>query len=251
MFRIKVDPTTIKNIVNAVATITDEATIHMTPEGLKIREMDPSRVAMVDLELPKDFFKEYEVPIDTKVSISFTPLSKLLKRAQKNDTVEITEDEPKAKLKISFQRKSVIRDFTMPTLEPMSEEVPTPKVSFNVVAKILPDIMKNMLEDADIVSSYVYFNADSEKLFLKAIGDVMTADIELKKGSDSLLDLNVKEPSKAAYSLSYLAAIMKDSESVAEIVKVGFTSDMPIKLEFEIANGGRLTYYLAPRIEVE
>ena len=51
--------------------------------------------------------------------------------------------------------------------------------------------------------------ADTEKLVLNATGDLMGATIELKKGSDALLELQTQEPSKATYSLSYLSEIIK------------------------------------------
>ena len=79
----------------------------------------------------------------------------------------------------------------------------------------------------------------------------MGATIELKKGSDTLLNLEVKEPSKATFSLSYLSEIVKAASATSDVATLEFSSDMPIKLNFEQEKEGKLTYYLAPRIEVE
>jgi proliferating cell nuclear antigen len=79
----------------------------------------------------------------------------------------------------------------------------------------------------------------------------MGAEITLLKGSDTILDLEVKEPSKATFSLSYLSEIIKAASATSDIATLEFSSNMPIRLDFQQAKEGRLTFYLAPRIETE
>jgi proliferating cell nuclear antigen len=79
----------------------------------------------------------------------------------------------------------------------------------------------------------------------------MGATITLPKGSDTLLDLEAKEPSKATFSLSYLSEIVKAASATSDIATLEFSSDMPMKLDFQQAKEGKLTFYLAPRIETE
>jgi proliferating cell nuclear antigen len=55
--------------------------------------------------------------------------------------------------------------------------------------------------------------------------------------------------SKATYNLNYLSQIAKAAAATAELVTVEFTTNMPIRLTFDIPQQGRLAYYLAPRIE--
>jgi len=86
---------------------------------------------------------------------------------------------------------------------------------------------------------------------MNARGDLMGASIELKKGSDALLSLEAKEPSKATFSLSYLSEIVKAAAATSDVVTIEFSTDMPIRLDFKQPYDGKLVYYLAPRIEVE
>jgi proliferating cell nuclear antigen len=86
---------------------------------------------------------------------------------------------------------------------------------------------------------------------MNATGDIMGATIEFKKGSDVLLDMEAKESSKATFSLSYLSEIVKAAVATSEIATLEFSTDMPIKLDFQQEKEGKLTFYLAPRIEVE
>jgi proliferating cell nuclear antigen len=251
MFRLKVaDAKLLRDMTTAISILVDEATFKIDPEGIKLRAMDPSRVAMVDFEWPKTVFDEYECTEPTKMCINISELLKLLRRAGKDEFVELSLDEKTGRLQVKITGKYT-RNFTMPTLEASEEEVPTPKITFNVKAKVTTDGLTRAIEDAQLVSDHVRIEADNEKLVFHAAGDLMGATISLQKGSDALLDLEVKEPSKATFSLSYLSEIVKAASATADIATLEFSTDMPTKIDFQQAKEGKLAFYLAPRIETE
>jgi len=240
----------LRDMFQAIAILVDEATFNLNPEGIQLRAMDPSRVAMIDFQWPKTIFDEYECDQPQKMCINITELLKLLRRTGKDETVELSLNPETARLQIAITGRYT-RTFNMPTLEPQEEEVPTPKITFKVEAKITTDGLRQAIEDAQLVSDHVRIEADTEKLTLQATGDLMGATIELKKGSDTLLDLQTQEPAKATFSLSYLAEIIKAASATSEIATLQFANDMPIHIDFQQPKEGKLTFYLAPRIEVE
>ncbi|RLI43318.1 proliferating cell nuclear antigen (pcna) [Candidatus Bathyarchaeota archaeon] len=251
MFKLKMaEAKLLRDMATAISILVDEATFKINPEGMSLRAMDPSRVAMVDFEWPKTIFEEYTCTEPTKMCINISELLKLLKRAGKNEPLELSLDEKTGRLQVRITGKYT-RNFTMPTLEAAEEEVPTPKLTFNVRAKATTDGLRQAIEDAQLVSDHVRIEAEIEKLVFNATGDLMGATIELKKGSDTLLDLEVREPSKATFSLSYLSEIIKAASATSDIATLEFSTDMPIKLDFQQAREGKLTFYLAPRIETE
>jgi len=79
----------------------------------------------------------------------------------------------------------------------------------------------------------------------------MGAKITLQKGSETLLDLETKEASKATFSLSYLSEIIKAASATSEIATLEFSTDMPIRIDFQQAKQGKLIFFLAPRIETD
>ena len=251
MFKLKVaDAKPFRDMLTSISILVDEATFKLDPEGLKLRAMDPSRVAMIDFEWPKTAFEEYTCTEPTKMCINITELLKLLKRAGKDENLELSIDEKTGKLQIRIAGKYT-RNFTMPTLEASEEEVPTPKITFNVKIKATTDGLTQAIEDAQLVSDHVKIEADPEKVIFNASGDLMGATITLQKGNDALLDLEVKEPQKATFSLSYLTEIIKAASATSDIATLEFSSDMPIKLDFQQAKEGKHTFSLAPRIETE
>ena len=251
MFKLKVaDAKLLRDMITSISILVDEATFKLDPEGMKLRAMDPSRVAMVDFEWPKTVFEEYMCTEPTKMCINISELLKLLKRAGKDEVVELSLDEKTSRLQLKITGKYA-RNFTMPTLEASEEEVPTPKLTFNVKAKTTTQGLSQAIEDAQLVSDHVRIEADAEKIVFNAAGDLMGATITLQKGSDTLLDLEVKEPAKSTFSLSYLSEIIKTASATSDIATMEFSTDMPIKIDFQQTKEGKLTFYLAPRIETE
>jgi len=251
MFKLKVsDAKLLRDMCTAISILVDEATFKIEPDGLKLRAMDPSRGAMIDFEWPKTIFQEYTCTEPTKICLNISELLKLLKRAGKEESVELSIDEKTGRLLITIQGKYA-RNFNMPTLEASDEEVPTPKISFNVKAKTTTNGLSQAIEDAQLVSDHVRIEAEPEKLTLSASGDLMGATITLQKGSDTLLELDVKENAKATFSLSYLSEIIKAASATSDIATLEFSTDMPVKIDFQQTKEGKLTFFLAPRIETE
>ncbi|MEM2936259.1 MAG: proliferating cell nuclear antigen (pcna) [Candidatus Bathyarchaeia archaeon] len=251
MFRFRVaDAKLLRDMITAISTLVDEGTFDVSPEGIALRAMDPSRVAEVDFKWPKTVFDEYLCSEPTKICINISELLKLLRRAGRGESVELALDEKTARLNLTI-RGNYTRTFNMPTLEAVEEEVPVPKIPFNVKAEITTEGLRQALEDASLVSDYVRIEADEEKVMMNAKGDLMGASIELKKGNTTLLGLEVKEPSKSTFGLSYLSEIVKAASATSEIVTMEFATNNPIRLDFKQQQEGKLVYYLAPRIEVE
>lgn len=152
MFRFRVaEAKILKDMITAISTLVDEATFNLSPEGIKLRAMDPSRVAMIDFEWPKTVFDEYTCSEATKMCINVSELLKLLRRTRRNESVELSLDEKTGRLKITI-KGDYVRTFNMPTLEAMEEEVPTPKVTFNVKAEVTTQGLGQAIEDALLVS---------------------------------------------------------------------------------------------------
>ncbi len=251
MFRLKTsDSKLLQNMFGAIAILTDEATFNITTYNIELRTMDPSRVAMIDFQWPNTVFDEYECDQPQKLCLNIAELLKLLRRTGKDETIELALTPETPKLNITITGKYT-RTFNMPTLEPQEEETPTPKITFKTTAKTTTEGLRQAIEDAQLVSDHVRIEADNEQLTLTATGDLMGATITLKKGTDAVLDLQTQEPSKATYSLSYLAEIIKAASATSEIATIQFANDMPIQLDFHQPKEGKLTFYLAPRIEVE
>lgn len=239
-----------KNLLTAISTLIEEADFNTTEDGLKLRSMDPSHVAMVDFEWSKEAFEEYVCDKPTNIRVNITTMLKLLRRSKSEESLEISYDEESKKVELTLRGK-ILKKFTMPTLESVEEEVPTPKLSFNARVKLMSETLKEIVEDSETVSDNISFKAKEDKLLVKASSELSNVGMELSKTDGALLELDIKEDSDATFNLNYFGEMVKAGSATSEVVTIEFSTNMPIRLEFEMSQQGKLMYYLAPRIEAE
>ncbi|MEM3727182.1 MAG: proliferating cell nuclear antigen (pcna) [Candidatus Bathyarchaeia archaeon] len=241
------DAKLLRSILAAVSALVEETDFNMSEEGVSLKALDPSHVAMVSLNWPKQSFEAYECDKPIKIRINLSNIQKLLKKAKSDESIEVSYDEASRKLTMILKGK-VTKKFIVPTLEAGGEETPSPKLTFNARVKIISSSLKEIIDDAQAIADNVTLEATQEKFIVNATSELSNATFEVEKGSEALLELEVKEPSKATFNLNFLAEMVKAGASASEVATLEFSTNMPIKLEFNLIQAN-LVYYLAPRIE--
>ncbi len=236
-----------KAVASAISTLVEEATFEATSESISFRGMDPSHVALIDILWPNSAFEKFECNSDIKFGVRVDEFSKLLKRAEKNDSVEISiTDENMLLVKIFNGYK---KQYKMRLIESTAGSTPLPKISFNSRIVLSTGALDKMLSDIAVISDYISVESSAAKAVFSGRGDAGDAEITLEPGSEGLEEINVKEESKATYSLEYLSSIVKAIGASAGSVVCEYSTKMPLRLEFKVSNIGRLYFYLAPRVE--
>ena len=92
-------------------------------------------------------------------------------------------------------------------------------------------------------------NAIENQAEFSGKGDSGEVNIALENGKGDLTELDVKAESTGTYSLEYLNPIIKAVGSTVEAVTCEFSTAKPLRIEFKVANLGRIHFYLAPRVE--
>lgn len=238
-----------RNLVKAISVIVEEGSFNIDEERIRLLAMDPSHVAMVDFELPREFFDKYECQREPKLSVNMGEFLKFLDRVERDEQLKIRLDEEHAQLVIQCRRGGHTRRFSMPILEPAEEEVPSPKIFFKASARVLAQSLRQAVRDAALVSEHVRLEFVGDEFRVGAAGDVGSASSVWERGADELLELRLEEESRATFTLSYLQDIVGAASVSSEVASVELSTDMPIKLGFELPQG-RLVYYLAPCIGV-
>jgi proliferating cell nuclear antigen len=244
------DARSFRNLLAAVSPLIEEAGLNMTPEGFKLRSMDPSHIAMVEFEWNKPAFKEYECLTPMRIRFYISDVVKKL-RGVAQEPLDLSYDEKTRKFVMVVKGKWTTT-FTLPTLDPGDGEIPAPKIEFNTKIKMTSPSLAAIIDQAQNLADNVRLESSPDRIIAEAVTEISGCKMELEKGSDVLLELNVKEPCKSTYNLNYLGQITKAAAPVSELVTVEFSTNMPVKLEYEMPEGqGRLVYYVAPRIEAD
>lgn len=234
------DTKSFKNSIEAIAALIDEGTFQIDESGLKLRAMDPSQIALIDFELPAKAFEKYSVDKPTSIGIDFSELSKISKRSKVEDRIEMAINE---RLRLTFRSKTT-REFKIAIIDASSTPPKEPKIEFTAEIKISPDVLKEALKDAELVSNHVALKIDGG-FGIKADGD--TGSVDIKFSDDDILSIDAKEEARAVFSLEHLNNLLKAAESPSAVI-LKLRSDSPLLVQYAIGQG-KVTYYLAPRIE--
>jgi proliferating cell nuclear antigen len=236
-----------RSLVKALAAVVEEGCFNIDTERMTLLAMDSSHVAMVDFELPREFFDRYVCEGKPRLSLRIGEFLKFLDRVEKDERVKISLDEERACLAIQCSREGHTRRFTMPVLEPLDEEVPQPKILFRSSARILTRSLREAIRDADLVGENVKIEVAGDVLKMSAVGDMGSAFSEWQRGADELLELKAGEDGGATFTLSYLKEIVDAAVVSSEVAALELSTDMPLRMDFELPHG-KLVYYLAPCI---
>ncbi len=251
-----------KQCVDAVVNLVDEGSFEVSSEGLHLRSLDASQIALVDFKLPKTAaFSSFEVEGLRTVSLNLVDLSKILARSRPGEKLAMRlEDEERNKLHLEFVSESK-RSFKLPLLDLRSAAMPRePKVQFGASVKMKAGVFQDMLKDAFLVSSHVQLQAKEDGFVLEAHGDAGDLKIESSPKHSKDLDIALKAiqdpktgkelpagPQQAMYPSEYLDKMCRAAPST-EPLSLEFTSSNPVRLSYKIGDA-HFTYFLAPRVE--
>ena len=242
----------LKGIVETLASIIDETEFRVTPKEFTISAMDPSRICLLKLTIKKDNFDDYKCSKESKVGLNLDDLDKILKRCAANDAVEIDFNEKDQKIKIKMQREgtSRTRTFSLALLDIDIEEIPMENllnIEYSSKWVIDPEFLVEAIKDAEIYSEILNMKSiEDQGLIFSSTGQIGEMNYELEL--DELIETDISGTSSGAYSLTFLKAILKIS-SITEKLEISLKTDHPLKMMFNLLEGGELFYFLAPRVE--
>jgi proliferating cell nuclear antigen len=248
LFKAKFDDAkTWQTLISALSAMVDEANFELSSKGITLRAMDPSRIAMVDFELPKSAFSHFECDEEGKIGINLDEMEKIVRRAGAGNSLELGVDNEKNQIKITLEGRTR-RSFSMAMIDLSVERPPTLTIEFDVSIKITADTLKEIIQDADVISDFIALDASDEALTFSARGDTGDLQVRIGKDQEALLEYKVKKPAKSLYALEYMNDMMK-AVAASDTVQMEFGKGTPAKLLFSVSGGGHITYYLAPRVE--
>ena len=233
----------LKTLIDATSTLVDEVKVHVAPEGLSLKAVDPAHVAMVELTLRAAAFQEYKA--DTmEMGVDLEKFKEVLKLASGDDEVEMDFDPTGHRLVMKIG--NVTRRMSLVDTSGMNDPK-VPKLDLPVHVTIAPGELERGIKAAEAIADHVALIADKDGFELLAEGD--TDQVHLRLDKSMLASLTATEKSKSLFSLDYFANMVKAAKG-AQGIHLNLGNDYPVKIDFDLAGGnGHVTYLLAPRIE--
>jgi len=232
-----------KLIVETLGIVVEDARFDFEEDGLHVRVVDPSHVAMVKLDVDAAAFETWEID-EAKLGLDIRKLKEWLDLGGANDIIECSYGEETGVLTINIGKI----DRNIRPLDNSIMNPPTvPDLDFPCKAVIGGAALTQALKAARLVGDLVNFSLSEESFTIHVQGSADSVTRVFHK--EELLSLECAEPARSQYSLTYLVPMTKIFGSLEE-VSLGFGDNFPLSMKFNLLDGAvEVQYFLAPRVE--
>mgnify|MGYP000521760144 CR=1 FL=1 len=247
--------------LEALKVVHDEPTIIANYGGIRVRQMDPSRIRALHFEVDRYVFDEFDVSLgdgeDIRLAVAVDPILRLLRGVKRG-----TRRRPatRAEFGLNEEQKLWLRLYNgysqEVTFSPLEPDEPFGELKVPFTARIMLDARELLRAIKDLVKA---FGAEFARITIDSDGLHITAEDwdghEFKatfgRIDDTVLDLRVDEPATAIFDATELLKILKVGTKLVDIVEVELATNKPIRLGFKLPYSAILDYYMAPRVEAE
>ena len=243
MFHAKTKLNVLREMVDIIYTLVPEARFEVDKKGIHIKAVDPSRIALIALDLDTSAFQEFDAD-GGSFGVDLEKMKEMLKLGALNSDAVLDQDEEKGLLVMKVE--NITR--RMPLID--DSNISDPKIpNLDLPAKAIVPVVeiKKGVSAAKYVGDNIILKIDENgfELMSKAEG---ADQVSLHLTKEMLIDLEVKEPARSTYPLDYFSKIISTIKSANVTIRLG--TDYPLDMRFEIASGnGDVKYLLAPRVE--
>ena len=239
-------PAFFRDVLKAVAVVTEEPTITLDPEGLRIVNMSPDHYAMVDLLLTPGFFDSFNVVEEYRAALNVKDLHKLLFNRKtgklKNSSLSMRFEGDKATFK-GTGKLGGVKSFNL--LDPYEDD-PTPKLIYKAEVTLVTPTLKRIIEDCT-VDYNVTITADPDKVVFRCESGDYLEENTVDKYADDMLNLNVEGTQNALFWLEHLEKFPRVLVKIAEVVTLEFSSGQPLRISADLPGGSHIVYYIPPK----
>ena len=232
-----------RTIVETLGVVVEETRLDFGEDGLSVRVVDPSHVAMIKMDVDSAAFDTWEVD-ETKLGLEMRKLKDILSLAGPGDMVELAYNDESGQATVNIGRIDLnLRPLDNTTLSPPN----VPSLELPCGVTITGSDLGQALRAARQVGDLVNLSLTADTFAVNVNGSTDSVHVEFSK--DELVAIDCGSPARSQYSLTYLIPMTKIMQGI-ENVNLRFGENFPLRITFDFADGaGHVEYFLAPRVE--
>ena len=245
MLRVTANTQLMKEIVDLLSVLTEDAKLVWKENGLHINVVDGSHVALLSATIGDACFETYEVePVE--IGLELAKLRDLLSLAGPSDLVELDYDQAIGAINVRVGAvHRILRGLDTGTMN----EPKMPQLSFDSRATIDAAKLSNALRAAKFVGELVDLSLDSNQMSVSVTVEAGES-VNVRFDAGELSELVAPNPTQSTYSLQFLDPLTRKLASgLTDSVTLEFQDKYPLRLTWNSNDGGASwVYFLAPRV---
>lgn len=247
----------LKKVVEAIKELIDDANFDCNSSGFSLQAMDSSHVSLVALSLRADGFEHYRCDRNVSMGMKLANLSKILKCAAADDTITMKSEDGGDTLTFMFESSAQdrISEFDLKLMDIDSEHLGIPDNEYDATVKMPAAEFQRIVKDLSTIGDTVEISVTKDAVKFGTTGDIGSANILCRQNNtvdkpEEATSIDINEPVALTFALRYLNSFAKATPlSTHTVLKL--SKELPVVVEYYIADMGRLAFYLAPKIEEE
>uniref|UniRef100_A0A8C8B1L9 DNA sliding clamp PCNA n=1 Tax=Otus sunia TaxID=257818 RepID=A0A8C8B1L9_9STRI len=188
-------------------------------------------------------------------SLVFTLMSKILKCAGNEDIITLRAEDNADTLALVFEapNQEKVSDYEMKLMDLDVEQLGIPEQEYSCVVKMPSAEFARICRDLSHIGDAVVISCAKDGVKFSANGELGNGNIKLSQTSnvdkeEEAVTIEMNEPVQLTFALRYLNFFTK-ATPLSPTVTLSMSADVPLVVEYKIADMGHLKYYLAPKIE--
>ncbi len=245
MLRITAKQQLMREIVDVLSVLTDEAKLVWGEKGLSVSVVDGSHVALLSATIADECFETYEVE-DVEIGLELGKMRDLLSLAGPSDLVELDYDDSVGAINVRVgEVHRILRGIDTSTMDNPNQ----PRLEFKSKASIDSEKLSRALRAAKFVGELVDLSMDQNQMTVSVLVEAVEG-VNVKFESGELTDLSCDSPTHSTYSLQFLEPLTRKlAGGLTGEISIEFEEKYPLRLTWLSNDGGaRWIYFLAPRV---
>ncbi|NXX53451.1 PCNA protein, partial [Scopus umbretta] len=220
--------------------------------GISLQSMDSSHVSLVQLTLRSEGFDTYRCDRNIAMGVNLSRWFYLGGGGQ-NKFRLIASQKHLVKLCFVSSDQEKVSDYEMKLMDLDVEQLGIPEQEYSCVVKMPSAEFARICRDLSHIGDAVVISCAKDGVKFSANGELGNGNIKLSQTSnvdkeEEAVTIEMNEPVQLTFALRYLNFFTK-ATPLSPTVTLSMSADVPLVVEYKIADMGHLKYYLAPKIE--
>ncbi|GFS39229.1 proliferating cellular nuclear antigen 1 [Actinidia rufa] len=253
----------LKKVLESIKDLVNDANFDCSATGFSLQAMDSSHVALVALLLRSEGFEHYRCDRNMSMGMNLNNMAKMLKCAGNDDIITpsrpmmaVTPSPSCSKVQVRFTccfAQDKIADFEMKLMDIDSEHLGIPEAEYHAIVRMPSSEFSRICKDLSSIGDTVVISVTKEGVRFSTRGDIGTANVVCRQNTtvdkpEEATIIEMNEPVSLTFALRYMNSFTK-ATPLSNTVTISLSSELPVVVEYKIAEMGYVRFYLAPKIE--
>lgn len=232
-----------KRVIDSIKDFVPEGNFMCSSDGISLQAMDTAHVALVSVFFSLAAFEQYVCQTDIPLGLNISSLTKTLKMADSDDSVQLRAREGGDQLDIRIEQAKRTAKFQLALMDLDMDRLEIPDQEYDCHLQMNSNEFKKICSDLSAFGDTITLYGSDEGFSFDVKSAEGQASIQLPYSDDLKCDLDVE----SEFAIRYLNLFSKASV-LSPVVFLRFSANTPLVVEYVFGDQGWIKFYLSPKI---